>query len=136
MKSMSAHVLVTALLLTVTCCSHSQPGLLPLGYVDVKPGPTVTGVISIQGWAASENGISKVCLYVDRQSTSCTENVTGLRPDVAKVYPSITGAGTSGWSIQVDSSGLASGDHEFVVQATSKSTATRDIGSMFVHVAR
>ena len=136
LRGIIAYGLIAALLLVVTCCTHSQPSELPLGYVDVKPGPNITGVVSVVGWAAAEDGISKVCLYVDRQAASCTESITGGRPDVAAVYPHIAGAGTSGWSIQFDSSGLSTGNHEFLIQATTKSGATRDLGSMNVAVTK
>jgi hypothetical protein len=136
LRRIIAYGLIAALLLVVTCCKHSQPGKLPIGNVEVRPGPNVTGVVSVGGWAAAEDGISKVCLYVDRQVASCTESITGDRPDVAAVYPHIPGAGTSGWSIQFDSSGLSSGNHELSIQATAKSGATRDIGSMNVAVAK
>jgi hypothetical protein len=89
----------------------------------------------MQGWAAAEDGVSKVCLYVDRQPAVCSQ-ITGLRPDVAKVYPNIAGAEMSGWSIQFDSSGLSPGDHEFLIQARSKSGATKDLGNMIIKVAR
>jgi Bacterial Ig domain len=128
--------LATVLCLMVAGCSHPQPGVLPLGNFEGKPGATVTGVMSLQGWAAAEKGVSKVCLYVDRQPAICTENITGLRPDVAKVYPNIAGAETSGWNIQFDSSGLSAGDHELVIQATTRAGATRDLGSVVVNVAR
>jgi hypothetical protein len=116
----------------VTCCSHSQPGKLPIGNVEVKPGPNITGVVSLWGWAAAEDGIGKVCLYVDRQAASCTDIIIGARPDVAALYPQIPSAAMSGWSIQFDSSGLSPGNHEFLIQAITKSGATRDIGSMNV----
>jgi hypothetical protein len=136
LRGIIAYGLIAVLLLVVTCCTHSQPSELPLGYVDTKPGPNITGVVSLVGWAAAEDGISKVCLYVDRQAASCTESITGARPDVAAIYPHIAGAVTSGWSIQFDSSGLAPGNHEFLIQATTKSGATRDLGSMNVVVAK
>jgi hypothetical protein len=136
LRGMIAYGLIAGLLLVVTCCTHSQPSELPLGNVDSKPGPNITGVVSVAGWAAAEDGIGKVCLYIDRQSASCTESITVGRPDVAAAYPHIAGAGTSGWSIQFDSSGLSPGNHELLIQATTKSGATRDIGSMIVAVTK
>ena len=110
--------------------------MLPLGHVDIKPGPNITGVVSVAGWAVAEDGIRKVCLYVDGKAASCTESITVSRPDVAAAYPHIAGAGTSGWGIQFDSSGLSPGNHEFLIQATTKSGATRDIDAMNVAVAK
>jgi len=136
LRGIFAYGLIAALLLVITCCTHSQPSGLPLGNVDVRPGPNITGVVSVAGWAAAEDGISKVCLYVDRKAASCTESIIVGRPDVAAAYPHIAGAGTSGWSIQFDSSGLSPGNYEFLIQATTKSGATRDIGSMIVAVAK
>lgn len=136
LRGIIAYGLISALLLVVTCCTHSQPSKLPLGVVDLKPGPNITGVVPVSGWAAAEDGISKVCLYVDRQAAGCTESITGGRPDVAAAYPHIPGAGTSGWSIQFDSSGLSPGNHEVLIQATTKSGATSDIGSTNVTVAK
>lgn len=46
-------------------CATSTNGSLPLGYTDIKPTSTITGVsrLSFQGWAASEDGVSKVCFF-------------------------------------------------------------------------
>jgi hypothetical protein len=108
-----------------------------MGAVDEpRPAANVSGNIAIVGWAASEDSVSKACLYVDRQFTSCTENISGLRPDVAKVLPNIAGADTSGWAIQVGLTPISVGSHEFVVQATSKAGSTRRIVDMVVNVVR
>ena len=127
-------------LLMALACPTSKNGTLPIGYVDTKPDSTVTGGsrLSFQGWAISEDGISKVCLFTDRRLVKCTEEIgigTG-RPDVQKAYPAVSGASKSGWLIEIDSNDLLPGSHEFLIQAASKKGSSRDIGAINVNVVK
>jgi hypothetical protein len=90
----------------------------------------------MNGWAVHESGITKVCVYVDRRRVSCTENVNGARPDVRAAWPAFAGSDKSGWQIQLDSAGLAPGEHVLVVQAVSKGGSVQDIGTLNVTVAK
>jgi hypothetical protein len=122
--------------LATTSCTSSHSGKLPFGAVDtVRSGSTLEGIVPVVGWAASEEGVQRVCLYVDRLLLTCTEDVHGLRPDVAKVYPGVASAGSSGWKIQLDTTTISPGRHDLVVQAVSASGATRDLVELAVTVA-
>lgn len=130
------------LALGVACDSRQQlrpnpNGKLPFGHVEtVSPGATITGEMAVKGWALSENGIARVCVYVDRSQMACTEKVTDARPDVAKVFSSIQDADKAGWGVTFDSARLQPGDHEFVVQATGKNGISRDLIDTKVVIAR
>jgi hypothetical protein len=122
--------------LVATSCTRSHPGKLPLGAVDtVGPGSTLVGIVPVVGWAASEEGVQKVCLYVDRLLVTCTEDVHGPRSDVAKVYPGVANAGSSGWNIQFDTATVSAGPRDLLVQAVSTSGATRDLTNVRVTLA-
>jgi hypothetical protein len=128
--------------LVVACDSKQEvrpnpKGKLPFGYVEtVRPGATITGEVAVKGWALSEDGIERVCVYLDRSQVGCTEEVTETRPDVAKVFSPIKDADKSGWSITFDSARLQPGEHEFVVQAVGKNGISRDLIETKVVIAR
>lgn len=130
--------LAVLLLLTASCGSTSPHAKLPNGTVDVPPlgrPAGVKGMASFMGWATGENGISAVDIYVDRVYIVSAQ--LGLvRPDVAATFPNETDSRTSGWQASVDSSKIAAGPHELVVQATAKNGAKRDIGAYQIVVVK
>lgn len=138
-KTRSYLTLVVVLALSVVyvgCQRDPKDARLPVGSVDsVTPGMTIKGIVPVMGWAADNDGIREVCLYIDRQLISCTTDVSVPRPDVANVWPGIPGADKSGWQIQLDTSAMKPGPHDLVVQARSNSRATRDVGGMLVNVS-
>lgn len=119
---------------------HDRVGeskLRPLGFVDtVQPGAILTGVVDVKGWALSEDGIQSVCVYIDRARVNCTDRATEERPDVAKVVTMIPNAEKSGWGVTFDSTSIAPGDHEFVVQATTKTGASRNLIDTKIGITR
>lgn len=131
------------LLLLVSACDKKPQGdrlggsKLPLGFVDtVQPGAILTGVVDVKGWALSEDGIQSVCVYIDRVRVNCTDHVAEERLDVAKVITMIPNAEKSGWGVTFDGTSLAPGEHEFVVQAITKTGASRDLIDTRVVIAR
>jgi hypothetical protein len=133
----SACVLVILTIMLVGCERDPKEAEIPLGNLEsVAPGATITGTVSIAGWAVADKGIKEVCLYVDRRLNSCTTSVNFPRPDVAQVWPRIAGSGSSGWQLQFDTSTLPPGPHELVAQAKSNSGATRDLATVPVTISR
>jgi hypothetical protein len=120
-------------------CSRREPNAailskLPFGGVNSPQNEQkISGKVEVIGWALSEEGIESVSLYVDRAFVAnCSLGLPRL--DVAKVYPHMSGSGSSGWSTTLDSSNVPPGWHELIVQARSKSGTTRDLGSIPVLV--
>jgi hypothetical protein len=109
---------------------------LPFGVIDLpRSGETLKGAVSIGGWALSEDGISRIAIYVDR-SYVLTAQIGGSRPDVGKIYADIPDAATAGWNAVLDTSAFPPGSHEILVQAHSKRGGSRDIGMIKVNLAK
>lgn len=134
---LSTMLLLCTVILSPLSCRRSNPqrSERPAGWVDLPtPNATINGTVLVRGWAADESGIDRVCVSVDQKQASCTENIAISRQDVAAALPNIPGADRSGWEMPLDVSRLAPGQHQLVVQATSKAGATRNIGSLDVTV--
>ena len=109
---------------------------LPFGVIDVpRSGETLRGAVGLGGWALSEDGISRIAIYVDRNYVLAA-TIGGPRPDVAKVYPGFTDAATSGWNAVLDITAFPAGPHEILVQAQSKHGAVRDLGNLAATFAK
>jgi hypothetical protein len=129
--------LLVLTVILVRCDRSPEEAKIPLGNLEsVAPGATITGTVSISGWAAADDGVKEVCLYVDRKLNSCTLDIHFSRPDVAQAWPSLPGASDSGWNIQLDTSTLPPGRHELVAQARSRSGGTRDLATVPVTISR
>lgn len=130
--------LFSLLFLALTACNRGNDlRHIPAGYVDSPAsGTALSGTVNMRGWAADEDGVSKVCVYIDRRLTTCTEDISAPRPDVAAAWPNIGGSDRSGWTIQLNTDGARAGDNVIVVQAVSKSGATRDIGTLNVSITK
>jgi hypothetical protein len=115
----------------VACGTRESHAKLPAGYVDAPPmaGQAVLrGATPFEGWALADDGIEEVAVYIDRQYVASAQ--TGVeRPDVAKSLPKEPNAGKAGWRTSVDVSNFPAGVHQFVVQATARNGAKRDIGA-------
>jgi hypothetical protein len=109
---------------------------LPFGVIDVpRSGETLHGTVNVGGWALSEDEISQVAIYVDRNYVLAA-TLRAPRPDVAKIYAALPDAAASGWNAPLDTASFPPGSHEIVVQAHSKHGASRDIGSITVTFAK
>jgi hypothetical protein len=144
-KSLRSRCCLIGLMICLVAClacggkpaeSGTSLSRLPFGSLDIpRSGETVTGTVGIGGWALSEDGISRVAIYVDR-SYVLAATLGGPRPDVAKIYPTIPDAASSGFNAALDTSSFPAGSHEIVVQAYSKLGASRDIGTATVTITK
>jgi hypothetical protein len=127
-----------ALLALLSCrpeatISHS---LLPFGSVDLPtPKSTVQGPIEVAGWALADRPIREVSVYIDGKYLT-TASTKMPRPDVALAKPGYRDARNCGFTLTVDTSPLAVGWHELVVQARAEDGATRDLATVPVLVQR
>jgi hypothetical protein len=126
--------LAFGLLTLSVACSDSNRNVIPVGAVDAPlPGSAVRGTLVAGGWALSEDGIQSVDLYIDRNFAGTT--IPDMdRPDVAKIYPALTGGVAPGWKLSIDLSKVPPGSHELTFQARSRKSAARDLASFRVAV--
>jgi hypothetical protein len=110
----------------------------PTVYIDAPtPGATVSGIVSITGWAVDNaaavgSAISSVQVKVD--GTVVGTATYGLsRPDVCAVYPGRPGCPNVGYSFSLNTSTLSTGTHTLTATATD-SDATPDSASSSVTV--
>jgi hypothetical protein len=101
---------------------HSKPSspspLPPLGYLDLPhDGDTLTGTVTVSGWAWALQGMASVDVFVDGNSTaSATYGL--LRTDVQNGFP---GAPLDvGFQYALDTTKLSNGSHAIVAKATDK----------------
>lgn len=73
---------------------------LPVGWLDcVHASDALKGRAMLSGCAASEDGISQVYVYIDREQVQCTADINGSHPDVQRDWPQIVDADKSGRTI-------------------------------------
>ncbi|MBE6049645.1 MAG: N-acetylmuramoyl-L-alanine amidase [Clostridium sp.] len=75
--------------------------------------------MTVKGWALNPSGISKVNIYIDDVFKG-NATIGQSRPDVANTFLLYTGAENSGYSIQVDISGLSEGTKTLKVEQVGK----------------
>lgn len=112
--------------------------LPPSVFIDTPgPGSTVSGAISVTGWAldntsAVGTAISVVQVKVD--GTVAGNATYGLsRPDVCAAYPGRPGCPNVGYLYQLDTTTLSNGSHAIMVSATD-TDASPDTGSASVTI--
>lgn len=99
-----------------------------LAYIDTPNAQTgpVQGVISVAGWAINPaSAISTVAILIDGASYG-SASYTVSRPDVCSAHPGAPGCPIVGWSLLVDTNGLANGAHSVEAVATA---ANGDVGA-------
>jgi hypothetical protein len=65
------------------------PNPLSIGYIDwPKPRTSVSSVFTVEGWAADEDGVVEVRIYVDRDRAAVVRPSVA-RPDVDAAYPRV-----------------------------------------------
>lgn len=101
---------------------------LPQGFVDQPvAGALPPGDLLVAGWALAPGGIEDVSIYADGRYVESA--VLGFsRPDVAAAQPADPAAPTSGFQVLLASHRLPPGPVTLIVQARSRSGATRDLG--------
>ncbi len=86
--------------------------------------------LSLQGWACSEAGVSKIEAYVDDKLVHSFN--TGIsRPDIAQSYPNIEEAFTAGFFQEVSLPDLAAGKHMLTLSISDKAGNTRSLTQEF-----
>ncbi len=90
--------------------------LQPLICIDTPQNNSKQSVseISLSGWSLSVNGVKSVQASIDGQNSQST-SVGILRQDVAKVYSGYSGAGSSGYNLNLNISQLSNGEHTIAV---------------------
>jgi hypothetical protein len=92
-----------------------------------------TGVVG--GWAVAESGVKRIAIYIDRQFVAFAY-IDGRRDDIAKLYEKdFPGAQLSGWTVVLDVSKMADGEHEMVAQVKTNKGGIREFGPVPFQVA-
>jgi len=100
--------------LALICDNPSDGGVLP-----------VRDVVEIRGWTLAESGIDRVLIQInDDPPAPASYGIP--RPDVARSYPGVTGAGQSGYRFFWDPTGLPEGPCTVRVTAVARSGRTRE----------
>jgi hypothetical protein len=109
---------------------------LPFGSVDLPaPNSTVRGPLQVAGWALADQPIREVSVYIDGKYLTAASTKMA-RPDVVLAKPDYRDARNCGYTLTVDTSTLAVGWHEIVVQARAEDGVTRDLATVPVLVQR
>jgi O-antigen biosynthesis protein len=89
---------------------------------DVLP---VRDIVEIRGWVLAESGIDRVLVRInDDPAVAASYGIP--RPDVARSYPGVVGAGQSGYRFFWDPGGLPEGPCTVRVTATARSGRIRE----------
>jgi len=78
----------------------------------------------VGGWAVADSGVKRVGIYMDRQLVQYTAPDV-KREDIVKIFPK---AGMSGWTVMLDVSRAADGNHEITAKVESNSGNVREFG--------
>jgi hypothetical protein len=91
---------------------------------------TVSGVVGAYGWALEGGSqISSVQILVDGVSYGAA-HYGDSRPDVCGIYSS-PDCQNVGWDFSLDTTGLANGTHQFVVQVMDAAGLRRTVSKTF-----
>lgn len=93
-----------------------------------------SGVANLRGWAISTDGIDRVELHIDGVYLTNIP-VGGSRQDVAAVYPQVPDSANAGFSMALNYSLLAPGNHIFMIRVLDLQGAEKTI-SVTVPVQR
>jgi hypothetical protein len=104
------------------------PNQLAIGVIEAPlDGATVSGLLTIAGWAADDSGIRSIQVRVDGELVA----IVGLsvqRPDVSTAYPLLRhGTDRHGWEASVER--LSQGPHTIRVEAVDSDGAIADLGT-------
>ena len=113
---------------TVRIASQSQSQPLPSVYIDsIAPGSTVTGTVAVSGWAIDNMtaavgvGVGSVQIQVDG-STVGTATYGANRADVCTAFPGRTGCPNVGFTYQLNTASLSTGNHTITAIASDTNT--------------
>lgn len=100
-------------------------------------GSTVSGAISVTGWALDDVGVESVKIYRDTGSLSYIGDavfVEGSRPDVAAAYPSYPNNTSAGWGYELMTHLLPDGSLTLVAKAKDTEGQEVTLGTKTVTV--
>ena len=122
------------------CSQNSGPVGVPLepvlGALDAPArGSTLRGPMIVGGWAIAESGVKRIAIYIDRQFVTFAY-IDGRRDDIAKLYgKDFPGAQLSGWTVVLDVTKMADGEHQMVAQVKTNKGGIREFGPVPFQVA-
>lgn len=127
---------------TFTSLSNLPETNPPFGSFDTPvDGSTVSGSISITGWALDDGGLASVKIYLTQGETQTYIGdalmVEGARPDVAAAYPEYPGNTKAGWGYMMLTNFLPGGGNgTYVISAiaTDLVDKTTTLGSKTITV--
>jgi hypothetical protein len=107
--------------------------LPPTGSTDSpSPGTTVSGLISVSGWALDDVSVSKVEVLVDR-AVDGVATYGSPRPDVAGTFPHAPP--NIGFSYSLDTTKYPDGQHTINVRTTDNSGNAAVFGDIVINIA-
>jgi hypothetical protein len=108
--------------------------LAPFGWLDEPTvDASVSGVITVRGWALDNKGVSRVEAVVDGGSPTVL-SVGGSRPDVCLVWPAYPGCPNVGYSGSLDTAGLSECQHLLEIRAIDTDGNMRTIARQRISV--
>jgi len=135
-RILSGFIFIAVTLLSCRPEARISRSPLPFGSVDLPaPKSTVRGAMQVAGWALADGPIREVSVYIDGKYVIAASTKMP-RPDVVLAKPRYRNARNCGFTLTVDTSRIAVGWHEIVVQARAEDGATRDLATVPVLVLR
>jgi hypothetical protein len=116
-----------------------------LGFADIMPsfgiidnpgsGATVSGLLSVDGWAIDDQGVAKIEVLLDGKDIGLA-NYGGIRQDVDTDYPGLPNAPHFGFRFDMDTTLFSNGLHALEVVATDTSGNTSQLrpGSIKIEI--
>ena len=113
-------------------CSFASDAAPPTVNIDFPAaGQTISGITSVNGWAAGAPSVDMVVLYVDGAYYG-TMGYGGSREDVKNALPTVPNAGLSGFAAAVNTRLMKNGNHTLLVKAFN---ANNEVSTQSVIVA-
>ena len=107
-----------------------------LGFADIMPsfgtidapgaGATVSGLVSIDGWAVDDHGVAEIEILLDGKAIGLAQ-YGGSRPDVDRDYPGLPNAPRFGFRFDMDTRLFPNGLHVLAVVAADTSGTTSQL---------
>jgi hypothetical protein len=109
--------------------------LPPFGVIDSPTADeTVSGTVTVSGWALDNKEVSAVELVID-STTTISLGYGNARPDVCVVWPGYPGCENVGYAGTVDANTLSACPHLFEIVATDNDGNSRTIARRRVYVS-
>ena len=107
--------------LSGTLCSFASHAAPPTVSIDFPAaGQAVSGIVSVNGWAAGTPSVNTTKLYVDGIYYGDL-GYGGSRDDVKNALPTVANAGLSGFSAAINTRLMTNGSHTLEIRASNTS---------------